>query len=103
MCIRDRPYTEILKITVLDKEEVRGSSLAQRIVNFLQTLQLEHPEQELLVLGPFPAIVAKVRDLYRMNILVKCPQMEPVKRALWNSEFKECRNVFFDVDPVSVV
>ena len=69
----------------------------------LQTLQLEHPEQELLVLGPFPAIVAKVRDLYRMNILVKCPQMEPVKRALWNSEFKECRNVFFDVDPVSVV
>ena len=97
------PYTEILKITVLDKEEVRGSSLAQRIVNFLQTLQLEHPEQELLVLGPFPAIVAKVRDLYRMNILVKCPQMEPVKRALWNSEFKECRNVFFDVYPVSVV
>lgn len=97
------PYTEILKITVLDKEEVRGSSLAQRIVNFLQTLQLEHPEQELLVLGPFPAIVAKVRDLYRMNILVKCPQMELVKRALWNSEFKECRNVFFDVDPVSVV
>lgn len=97
------PYTEILKITVLDKEEVRGSSLAQRIVNFLQTLQLEHPEQELLVLGPFPAIVAKVRDLYRMNILVKCPQMELVKRALWNSEFKEFRNVFFDVDPVSVV
>ena len=97
------PYTEILKITVLDKEEVRGSSLSQRIVNFLQTLQLEHPEQELLVLGPFPAIVAKVRDLYRMNILVKCPQMELVKRALWNSEFKECRNVFFDVDPVSVV
>ena len=97
------PYTEILKITVLDKEEVRGSSLAQRIVNFLQTLQLEHTEQALLVLGPFPAIVAKVRDLYRMNILVKCPQMELVKRALWNSEFKECRNVFFDVDPVSVV
>ena len=97
------PYTELLKITVLDKEEVRGSSLAQRIVNFLQTLQLEQPEQEILVLGPFPAIVAKVRDLYRMNILVKCPQMELVKRALWNSEFKECRNVFFDVDPVSVV
>ena len=76
---------------------------AQRGPRLLQTLQLEHPEQELLVLGPFPAIVAKVRDLYRMNILVKCPQMELVKRALWNSEFKECRNVFFDVDPVSVV
>ena len=97
------PDNPVIKLTVLDKEEVRGSSLAQRIVNFLQTLQLEHPEQELLVLGPFPAIVAKVRDLYRMNILVKCPQMELVKRALWNSEFKECRNVFFDVDPVSVV
>lgn len=97
------PYTELLKITVLDKDEVRGSSLAQRIVNFLQMLQLEQSQQDLQVLGPFPAIVAKVRDLYRTNILIKSTQMELVKQALWQSEFKECRNVYFDVDPISVV
>ena len=97
------PYTSLLKITVLDKDEQRGNTLAQRIVNFLQIMQLENTAQELQVLGPFPAIVAKVRDLYRTNILVKSPQMEAVKQALWQSEFKECRNVYFDVDPISVV
>ncbi|WP_307761291.1 primosomal protein N' [uncultured Phascolarctobacterium sp.] len=97
------PYTNLLKITVLDKDEQRGNTLAQRIVNFLQIMQLENTAQELQVLGPFPAIVAKVRDLYRTNILVKSPQMEAVKQALWQSEFKECRNVYFDVDPISVV
>lgn len=97
------PYTSLLKITVLDKDEQRGNTLAQRIVNFLQVMQLENTVQELQVLGPFPAIVAKVRDLYRTNILVKSPQMEAVKQALWQSEFKECRNVYFDVDPISVV
>lgn len=97
------PYTSLLKITVLDKDEQRGNTLAQRIVNFLQIMQLENAVQELQVLGPFPAIVTKVRDLYRTNILVKSRQMEAVKQALWHSEFKECRNVYFDVDPISVV
>ncbi len=97
------PYTEMLKITVLDSEEVRGSSLAQRIVNFLQTLQLKNPEQEIQILGPFPAIIPKVRDLYRINILVKSSRMKFIKQALWNSDFKESRNVYFDVDPISVV
>jgi hypothetical protein len=29
--------------------------------------------------------------------------MQPVKEALLRSEFKERKNLFFDVDPVSVV
>lgn len=97
------PFTEMLKITIWDKDEVRSNSLAQRIVNFLQVMQLEDQQHDLEVLGPFPAIVAKVRDLYRTNILIKSKQMESVKQALWQSEFKEYQNVYFDVDPVSVV
>lgn len=48
------PYTSLLKITVLDKDEQRGNTLAQRIVNFLQIMQLENTAQELQVLGAVP-------------------------------------------------
>lgn len=54
-------------------------------------------------MGPFPAIVEKVRDLYRINILVKSVSMARVKKALEESEFKDMKNVYFDVDPVSVI
>lgn len=96
------PYNDMLKITVVDGDERRANSLAQKITIFLQTLQLNTGDES-EVLGPFPAIVSKIRDLYRVNILIKSNNMGKIKIALWQSEFKDCRNVYFDVDPVSVV
>ena len=57
----------------------------------------------LQILGPFPALVSKVRDLYRFNVLIKAKDLGPVKEAILKSEFKEQKNIYFDVDPVSVV
>ena len=92
-----------MKLTVLDKDEGKGSALAQRVAMFLQREQLEGRLQDLLVSGPFPALVAKVRDLYRFNILLKAQDLQPVKEALLQSEFKEQKNLYFDVDPASVI
>ena len=93
----------MLKMTVWDEKEEAALTLAQRTVNYLQSLQLQNQLQDVLILGPFPALVAKVRDLYRFNILVKAKNLQPVKDALLNSEFKEMRNLYFDVDPLSVI
>ena len=97
------PFAQLLKLTVLDKDEGKGSALAQRVAMFLQREQLEGRLQDLLVSGPFPALVAKVRDLYRFNILLKAQDLQPVKDALLHSEFKEQKNLYFDVDPASVI
>ncbi len=97
------PFVQILKMTVWDEKEEAALTLAQRTVNYLQSLQLQNQLQDVLILGPFPALVAKVRDLYRFNILVKAKNLQPVKDALLNSEFKEMRNLYFDVDPLSVI
>lgn len=97
------PFAQLLKLTVLDKDEGKGSALAQRVAMFLQREQLEGRLQDLLVSGPFPALVAKVRDLYRFNILLKAQDLQPVKEALLHSEFKEQKNLYFDVDPASVI
>lgn len=97
------PFGQLLKITVLAKDEDQGLALGQKVSGYLQGLVLEHKLQDLMILGPFPALVSKVRDLFRFNILLKAKDMEPVKKALLESEFKEMPNIYFDVDPMSVI
>ena len=97
------PYTDLLKITVLNKEQDVGNALAQKIVNFLEAKQLEVKDDETQIMGPFPAIVAMVNNIYRVNVLIKSNSMLEIKHLLMNSEFKEMKNVYFDVDPVSVI
>lgn len=97
------PFAQMLKMTVWDKDEGQALALAKKVTTFLQAQQLEGKLNDILVLGPFPGLVAKVRDMYRFNILVKAKDMQPVKDALLNSEFREQRNLFFDVDPVNVI
>ena len=97
------PFTQLLKITIVDRTQNTANVLAQRIVNYLQTIGVNEPNTDLTVMGPFPGIVEKVRDLYRINILVKSTHMAVVKNSLKTSEFREMKNVYFDVDPISVV
>ncbi|MDY4919796.1 MAG: primosomal protein N' [Phascolarctobacterium sp.] len=97
------PFVEMLKLTVWDKDEGTGLALAQNLVFYLQGLQLAGKLTELQIAGPFPALVAKVRDMYRFNVLLKAPDMAPVKEALLASAFKEQPNLYFDVDPTSVI
>jgi primosomal protein N' (replication factor Y) len=54
-------------------------------------------------MGPFPSGVAKVRDLYRINIVVKSQAMEQVKACLLASRYRTVKNVFFDVDPIMAI
>ena len=98
------PFAQMLKLTIWDRDEGVGLALAQKLVFFLQGLQLEGRLSEpLQIAGPFPALVAKVRDMYRFNVLIKAGDLRPVKEALLASEFKEQPNLYFDVDPVSVI
>lgn len=97
------PFAQLLKLTVLDKDVDAGLALAKRVALFLQREQLEGRLPDLLINGPFPALVSKVRDLYRFNILLKAQNMQAVKAALLASEFKEQKNLYFDVDPASVI
>ena len=96
------PFVRMLKVTVLHKKEEEALATAQRLVNALEAWKMEsgHP---LEILGPFPAIVARVNQIYRINVLLKSPRMKPVKEWLWQSTYREMANVYFDVDPMSVV
>lgn len=97
------PFSHMLKLTVWDRDDGAALAAAKKVVLYLQRLQIEGKLQDLQIGGPFPALVAKVRDMYRFNVLLKARDMEQVKQALLDSEFKELPQLFFDVDPANVV
>ena len=96
------PFTRLLKITVLHRNQQEAISTAQQLVNNLQAWQVATKE-DLEIMGPFPPIVPMVKQIYRINILLKSTRMKPVKDFLRQSPYRAMPNVFFDVDPVSVM
>ena len=94
------PYAAFLKITVWDKDEARANTTAQELTDFLRQ-KAEGTDAE--VFGPFAGIIGKVRDLYRVNVLVKSAQIGIFKEALWQSPYRDMKNVYFDVDPFNVL
>ena len=69
------PYSNLLKITVLHKDQNLGNAIAEKIVDFLETQKLDKNGKETQVMGPFPAIVAMVNNIYRVNVLIKSNNM----------------------------
>lgn len=94
------PYATFLKITVWDKNEECANGTAKEIADFLER-QAKNTDAE--VFGPFAGIIGKVRDLYRVNVLVKSTQINIFKTALWQSPYRDKKNVYFDVDPFNVL
>ncbi|HIU64045.1 MAG TPA: primosomal protein N' [Candidatus Avacidaminococcus intestinavium] len=97
------PFTQLLKITVQHKNEQEAMVIAKKIVNHLQSAMLSYDDQETGIFGPFPGIVAKVSDLYRINILIKSKNMVVIKKAIRTINLQQEKNVYLDVDPISVV
>ena len=97
------PFAQMLKLQIVDKDEGAGLALAQQVVFYLQSLKLQGKLEDLLIAGPFPSLVAKAYDLYRFKGLLKARDLRETKEALLNSEFKEKANLYFNVDPVSVI
>lgn len=97
------PFAQILKLQIVDRDEAAGMALAQKVVFYLQRLLLEGKLVDVQINGPFPALVAKAYDFYRFNVLLKAADLAQVKSALLESEFKEQPNLYFNVDPASVI
>ena len=97
------PYGEIIKPTVIDKNEKKAWELGDEVALFLRNRCEMEKWGRTEIMGPFPSGVAKVRDLYRINIVVKSMDMEKVKNCLSGSRFRTVKNIYFDVDPITAI
>ena len=97
------PFGEILKVTIVDKNEKRAWELGDEVALFLRNRYGFEKWEETEIMGPFPSEVAKVRDLYRIIIVVKSQAMDKVKACLAVSRYRTVRNIYFDVDPITAI
>lgn len=97
------PFNQVLKLVVWHKDEEESSRQAKEVADFLKGVAASRNLEETEIAGPFPALVPKVRDLYRTNVLVKSTQLIVLKDALLASSYRQQPNLYFDVDPLSML
>lgn len=95
------PYSNVIKINITDTEETKTLGLANSLTEQLK--KLAEQENKIIVIGPYAAMVKKVNNIYRYNILIKATDIEPVKQFLQQTNFTNRGHVFINVDPLSVV
>ncbi|SFL87269.1 primosomal protein N' [Pelosinus propionicus] len=95
------PYGQIIKLTVQAKEESMARSQADQIIKELRSLMAESKTVE--IIGPFPAPIAKVNDIFRMNMIIKAKDLASVRTHITSMGLTIRPDVMIDVEPVSIM
>ncbi len=95
------PYGQILKLTMQADQESKARSQAEMIINELKSMLDQ--EKNIEVIGPFPAPVAKIKDVFRMNIVIKTVDLIHVKSAIVAMGLTVRTDVVIDVEPISIM
>lgn len=95
------PFGQILKLTIQADQESKARAQADKIIKELKSM-LDNPHNS-EVIGPFPAPIAKVKDIFRMNILIKTNNLAPVKSYIISMGLTMRPDVIIDVEPISIM
>ena len=94
------PYGQILKLTIQGEEEGKTRSQAEDIIRELRRLIQDDKTD---IIGPFPAPVARIKDIFRMNIIIKATDLTCVKPYILGMELPTRPDVIIDVEPISIM
>lgn len=95
------PFGQILKLTIQADQESKARTQADKIIKELKSMLYDQHNIE--VIGPFPAPIAKVKDVFRMNILIKTNNLAPVKSYIISMGLTMRPDVIIDVEPISIM
>jgi primosomal protein N' (replication factor Y) len=100
------PFVALALFLVRHKDAARAGSIAQELRNHLNQANREHTCR---ILGPAPAPFARLRDEYRIQLLIKSRSRKQMRavidEALKNFEEagNDSRSVTLEIDPVSMM
>ena len=95
------PYGHIIKLTIQADQESKARDQAEIIIKDLRKLLHEHNNTELI--GPFPSPIAKMKDIFRMNIIIKAMDLAHVKPHILAIGLTTRPDVIIDVEPISIM
>jgi len=99
--LRYPPYGRLVKFVVQGKQE---PAVRRRATELADLLKRRAPDHDARVMGPAECPIAKIRDRYRWQILVKVPQSRAVRAIVREASKavarKAATRIIVDVDPV---
>ena len=101
------PAGRLLRVLLSGKTEARVSQAARSLAYYLKQ-QLPEPAE---LCGPAAAPLERVKDRWRWHIILKCPQLAPMRKAAeealnrWRQEEKPLPevNIQIDVEPFNML
>lgn len=95
------PYGQIIKLTIQADQDGKARLRADEIIQDLKGRVGE--DHKIEVIGPFAAPVAKVKDIFRMNIVIKTSDLTSIKFYIRDMGLTMCPDVIIDVEPISIM
>ena len=92
------PFHDMIKILVQDQQESRVWQKANALSQQLQPIVNQQKETELI--GPFVDIIKKIRNKYRVVLLIKGKDLQEIKDYIRTQNILQQQGVLIDVDPL---
>lgn len=91
------PIGEMIQITLLDETL---SVVRKRATELVNTLRQVCEGQRIDILGPYENGAAKIRDMYRLCIMIRGINLSKLKSYMYYSDIFTLPHIYIDVDPV---
>lgn len=91
------PIGEMIQITLLDE---KLSVVRTRATELANTLRQACEGQRIDILGPYENGAAKIRDMYRLCIMIRGIDLSKLKSYMYHSDIFTLPHIYIDVDPV---
>lgn len=95
------PFSQIIKITITATDEQLVRRHAEDIASQLRQIVNSQPYAE--IIGPFNAATFKVKDTFRVNLIIKTLQLSTIRQHIHTLGLNEHSNVYIDIEPMNVM
>ena len=97
------PFSRLIKLLYQSTDEARAKENAQKLIRVFRTRFPKGREEGEEIIGPAPALIAKLRDIYRFVVLIKTAHIEAVQSLLREQNLHLDTQVTIDIDPVKIL
>ncbi|MHC1746351.1 MAG: primosomal protein N' [Negativicutes bacterium] len=99
--LRYPPFSNLLKMVVQAKNDGQARRNSEAVAQTLRSAAAHFSGVE--IIGPVPAIIAQIKDIFRMIIIVKAQDLTEVKQVLSQEGFDRRTDITIDIDPVNMM
>ncbi|BAV59096.1 hypothetical protein AGMMS49953_02580 [Endomicrobiia bacterium] len=91
------PYCDVAKISIRNKEEKKADDDSEKLFSLLEN-SIKSYKLGLKLLGPVPAYIAKLNNVYRQHIIIKGGRENILKLAGLLETFKQSSGTFIGIE-----